>query len=133
MSNINIEWAQILKEARLRKHLTQEDVADMLGIKRQTISALETGKSRPSPEMIVLLSNIYGSDLYRYVMLNLPADYVAEQREYRAILDSPIRESYKDFGAKAIVRDKILKNDIKKLREKSKRVRKKPDDNDEEE
>ena len=57
-------------------------------------------------------------------MLSLPADYVAEQREYRAVLESPIRESVKDFGAKAMVRDKILKNDIKKLREKSKRTRK---------
>lgn len=125
MTNLNIEWAEILKESRLRKHITQEDVAGMLGIKRQLISALETGKTRPSPEMIALLSNIYGVDLYRFVMLSLPADYVAEQHEYRAILESPMKNQDEEFGAKAIVREQIMKNDIKKLKSKAKRAKKK--------
>lgn len=125
MANLNIEWGEILKEARLRRHLTQEDVAGMIGVKRQTISALETGKNRPSPEMIALLSNIYNVDLYRYVMLNLPADYVAEQREYKVLLDSPMDEDEDDFVTKTVVRDHILKNDIKKLMKRSNRTRKK--------
>lgn len=125
MANLSIEWGEILKESRIRRHLTQEDVAGMLGVRRQTISALETGKNRPSPEIIALLSNIYSVDLYRYVMLNLPAEYVAEQREYRAILDSPADDDEDDFVTKTVVRDHILKNDIKKMMKRGKRTRKK--------
>ena len=123
MADLSIEWGEILKESRLRRHLTQEDVAGMLGVKRQNISALETGKNRPTPEMIALLSNLYSVDLYRYVMLNLPAEYVEEQREYRAVLDTPQTEDEDEFVTKAVVREHILKNDIKKLRKKANRTR----------
>lgn len=37
-----------LKEFRLQKHLTQEDLAQSLGVSRQTIIALEQGRYEPS-------------------------------------------------------------------------------------
>ncbi len=48
-----------LKELRKDKGLTQQEFADILGIKRNTVATYETGKSNPSDSAIVLICNTF--------------------------------------------------------------------------
>lgn len=55
MMDINIK----LKKARLAVNLTQEAVAEKVGVTRQTISNWENGKSYPDIVSIIILSDVY--------------------------------------------------------------------------
>ncbi len=48
-----------LKKARMTKNLTQETVAEKIGVTRQTISNWENGKSYPDIVSIIMLSDVY--------------------------------------------------------------------------
>ncbi|MBO3445749.1 helix-turn-helix transcriptional regulator [Clostridium sp. CCUG 7971] len=52
-----------LKQARLKKELTQENVANILNVSRTTISNWEVGRSYPDLESIVKLSDLYNISL----------------------------------------------------------------------
>ena len=85
--SIKIYWGSLLRTLRLEKHLTQDEVANILRIRRQAYSYLECGKVHPSAEQLAILSNIYDLDLYRYAIKCMPVDYVAEQREFRTYIN----------------------------------------------
>ncbi len=51
--------SQKLKELRKMHGYTQDDVAAVLGVVRQTYSHYETGKRTPSPEMLFKLAGLY--------------------------------------------------------------------------
>ena len=44
-----------LKETRLEKNLSQQDLAEMVGVSRNTISSLETGQYEPSAKVAYVL------------------------------------------------------------------------------
>lgn len=52
----------LLKTARTAKNLTQRDVAQKLGVKDNTISNWEKGKTEPDIEIFIRLCEIYGVD-----------------------------------------------------------------------
>ena len=49
-----------LKEHRLRCHMTQEFVAERLGVSRQAVSKWENGTSDPSTSNLLALAKLYG-------------------------------------------------------------------------
>lgn len=49
-----------LKILRKRKNLTQKEVADAVGITFQTYSYYETGRTKPTPEMLCKLADFFG-------------------------------------------------------------------------
>lgn len=49
-----------LKENRLRCKMTQEFVAETLGVSRQAVSKWETGISDPSTSNLIALARLYG-------------------------------------------------------------------------
>ena len=49
-----------LKEARQKKKLTQQQLADKLGITRQTISHIECGRIKPSIDNAKAIANVLG-------------------------------------------------------------------------
>ncbi len=51
-----------LKEARLQRGLTQEDVAKRIGVFKTTVSGYETGRSEPCMLHLTKLMEIYGVD-----------------------------------------------------------------------
>lgn len=51
---------ELLKENRLRCKMTQEFVAETLGVSRQAVSKWENGTSDPSTSNLLALSNLYG-------------------------------------------------------------------------
>ena len=55
--------AKRLKQARLAANMTQEGVAEKVGVSRQTMSNWENGKSYPDIASVITLSDIYGLTL----------------------------------------------------------------------
>ena len=55
--------AQALKDHRTRRRLTQEYVADALGVSRQAVSKWETGASEPTMSNLTALAKVYGVTL----------------------------------------------------------------------
>ncbi|MCR5228749.1 MAG: helix-turn-helix transcriptional regulator [Solobacterium sp.] len=45
-----------LKEIRREKNISQQELADMVGVSRNTISSLETGQYEPSAKLAYILS-----------------------------------------------------------------------------
>jgi len=52
-----------IKLARVGKELTQEELADRVGITRQTIGLIEAGKYNPTIKLCLLLSKELGKTL----------------------------------------------------------------------
>lgn len=48
-----------LKDLRTRQHLTQNQVAKILGISPSIVSSYETGERTPSTQVLLSLSNLY--------------------------------------------------------------------------
>ena len=44
-----------LKKARLEKHLSQNELAKLVGVSRQTISSIETGVFNPTAKLALIL------------------------------------------------------------------------------
>lgn len=75
-----------LQEARKAAGLTQQDVADQLGIARTTIVAIEKGERRITPHELLQLASLYGRPVSslvskRSVTGSLVAQFRATQRE----------------------------------------------------
>lgn len=51
--------SESLKKVRKEHKLTQQDIADVLGVDRSTYTFYETGKTSPSIQTLQKLSNIY--------------------------------------------------------------------------
>ena len=58
MSNVG----NIIKEERLRKGYTQDQLAEELHVTRQAVSSWETGRSEPDLETLKLLSDMLELD-----------------------------------------------------------------------
>lgn len=54
---------EMLKQVRSDAELSQEEIAERIGVSRQTISNWETGKSYPDIASLIILSDIYGVSL----------------------------------------------------------------------
>lgn len=48
-----------LKALRLERDLTQQKLADLLGVNRQTVIAIENGKYRPSVELALQMAKLF--------------------------------------------------------------------------
>ncbi len=58
-----------LKEFRAKLDLTQEDLAERVGVTRQTINAIEKERYDPSLELAFKLANVFGvkiEELFTY-------------------------------------------------------------------
>ncbi len=45
-----------LKETRAEKNISQQELADMVGVSRNTISSLETGQNEPTAKLALVLA-----------------------------------------------------------------------------
>ena len=59
-SGVKKALGEILKEHRVRCKMTQEFVAEKLGISRQAVSKWESGASDPSMSNLIALTKLYG-------------------------------------------------------------------------
>jgi putative transcriptional regulator len=61
MEEIDIE--NRVKLARVEKGLTQEQLADLVGVTRQTIILIEAGKYNPSLKLCLMVKKVTGKNL----------------------------------------------------------------------
>jgi len=55
--------AEILKARRTSRGMTQEQVAEAVGVSRQAVSKWENGTAEPSTSNLLALARLYGVDL----------------------------------------------------------------------
>lgn len=60
---MNIETANRLVELRRKKGLSQEELADLLGVSRQAVSKWERAEASPDTDNLICLAKIYGVSL----------------------------------------------------------------------
>ena len=58
-----IKTGNFLKELRKEKGLTQEQLAEQMGVARRTVSRWETGMNMPDLDLLIELSDLYETDL----------------------------------------------------------------------
>lgn len=54
--NNSLELKNNLKEIRIKKNLSQQELADLVGVSRNTISSIETGQFNPTAKLALVLS-----------------------------------------------------------------------------
>lgn len=88
-----------LTKLRKRKNITQNELADMLGVKQYVISSWEIGRSEPNINQIIALSNIF----------NISTDYLLDnsiirvntEEEFYKIIEN-IKQDTQDDVAKQV-------------------------------
>ena len=58
-----MELGHHLKRAREFKRMSQQEVAESLGISQKTLSNIESGKAQPSVMQLAEMGKIYGVDM----------------------------------------------------------------------
>lgn len=61
MEEVNME--NRVKLARVEKNLTQEQLADLVGVTRQTIILIEAGKYNPTLKLCLMIKKVTGKSL----------------------------------------------------------------------
>lgn len=56
-----------IKDLRMEKNMTQDELAERLFVTRQTVSNYEVGKSRPDVEMLVKIGEILDADIHELI------------------------------------------------------------------
>lgn len=70
------KFSEIIKKLRLEKRLTQEQLADEIGVSKSTIAMWETGKREPSRELYEEVADYFNVDIdYLYGRTNIRKAY----------------------------------------------------------
>lgn len=64
-----------IKEFRARKNLTQAELADMVGVRRETIVFLESGKYNPSLKLAHQVAKALGTTIDALFLFGDEGDY----------------------------------------------------------
>ena len=59
----DVEIGNRLRLARVEKDLTQQELADRVGVTRQTIGLIEAGKYNPTLKLCLMLARVTGKTL----------------------------------------------------------------------
>ena len=81
-----------IKAERLRRGLSQQELADMLSVVRQTVSKWEKGLSVPDSEMLVRIAEVLGTSVSELL------DEDGEKREENAEEGGKMHFLLKDHG-----------------------------------
>ena len=58
-----VKIGSLLQELRKEKGLTQEQLAERMGVARRTVSRWETGSNMPDLDILMELADLYALDL----------------------------------------------------------------------
>lgn len=87
---MNIETANRLYELRKKNGLSQEELADKLGISRQAVSKWERAEASPDTDNLILLAKLYGVTLDE--LLNSDTAFDLAEENVESIPEEEIKE-----------------------------------------
>lgn len=90
---MNVEIANRLQQLRKKNNLSQEELAEKIGISRQAVSKWERAEASPDTDNIILLSKLYGVSLDELLKTESePIGEVSLKKEDYGFTDEPVRE-----------------------------------------
>src|SRR6266478_3542019 len=92
-----------LSSARLLAGLTQNDIAEKIGVSRQHISNIETGITSPTVRVLQDFLRACGTDLAEFFYGPLPINQTRRQRDYHSKLQALLENE-----ATSVVVTKVL-------------------------
>ena len=57
-----------LKKVRARRKISQQELADIVGVSRNTISSLETGQYEPTAKLALVLAIAFRYEIWRIIL-----------------------------------------------------------------
>jgi len=70
-----------LREIRRIHDLTQQDLAERVGVTRQTIHSIETEKFLPSVKLAFMLAGVFGTSVEHIFMLKEKSPFETNEKE----------------------------------------------------
>lgn len=108
-----------LKIIRKQNELSQQQVADLLGISRSAYCGYETGRRSPDVATIIKLSDFYRLPLDKFFEKRIPAEYVYDDDYYEGQADirylSQLSKEERDLIVKFRMLDDEKKQEFFKL------------------
>lgn len=83
-----------LQQYRMGSGMTQEQLAEKMGVSRQTVSKWESGASYPEMEKLIALCGLFDCTLDALVRGELPQSVPEEPMEQQAVQTVDIRTAY---------------------------------------
>lgn len=81
---MNIETANRLLQYRKKNNLSQEELANKIGVSRQAVSKWERAEASPDTDNLILLAQIYGVSLDELLKGTCDSEQVSEESESQA-------------------------------------------------
>lgn len=91
---MNVEIANRLQQLRKKNNLSQEELAEKIGISRQAVSKWERAEASPDTDNLILLSRLYGVSLDELLKTEsepVTGDISLKKEDY-GFTDEPVRE-----------------------------------------
>lgn len=90
---MNVEVANRLQQLRKKNNLSQEELAERIGISRQAVSKWERAEASPDTDNLILLSRLYGVSLDELLKTDseILGDISLKKEDY-GYTDDPVRE-----------------------------------------
>lgn len=110
---MNVEIATRLMNYRKKAGLSQEELADKLGVSRQAVSKWECSESSPDTDNLIALAKIYGVSLDELINGDAPANNKEKKNDEGLVLkDDEGNEVHFKKGGVELVDEKGEKKDI---------------------
>jgi len=92
--------AEALRILRKRKGLTQENLAERLGVSRITVARWESGQRKPSTEQLLRLSKILEVPLTELIKGDTSKPTIKEFSEW--LVEEAVKEVYRELGRREL-------------------------------
>ena len=76
-----------IREARFRKHLTQNELAELINYSEKHVGNVETAKTKPSLEFVVKVANVLEVSLDDLLFDSLDNKEYLKRPEYKKLLE----------------------------------------------
>ena len=99
VKDMNIDIANRLYELRKRNSLSQEELAEKIGVSRQAVSKWERAEASPDTDNLILLAKLYSISMDELLSTDEPVEPVepasfAERQASRAVENNEEQESH---------------------------------------
>lgn len=88
MNNLKILLGEKIKEYRKAKNLTQQELAEIIGVGTPNISYFETGRYAPTIETLEKIAHALDAEIFEFYMFNPQKSYNEIKNELIEIINN---------------------------------------------